>query len=104
MDEVIIGAPYSVTKELLEKVYKIDVVAHGSTHTELEIDGTDPYALPKKLGIYRHVETSRSALSTDEIVRRIIEQRTMYEERNRKKQQKEIALIKSMELESMGAK
>ena len=85
-------------------MYKVDVVAHGSTHTELDIDGADPYALPKKLGIYREVETSRSALSTDEIVRRIIEQRAMYEERNRKKQQKEIALIKSMEQESMSTK
>ncbi|ORX72230.1 Nucleotidylyl transferase [Linderina pennispora] len=53
VDEVIIGAPFSVTKDVLESVYHVSVVVHGASDQPLDIDGTDPYALPKELGIYR---------------------------------------------------
>ncbi|RUS19873.1 hypothetical protein BC937DRAFT_86778 [Endogone sp. FLAS-F59071] len=43
VDEVIIGAPYSVTEGVLGKVYKVDIVAHGNTPTEPDLDGKDPY-------------------------------------------------------------
>jgi ethanolamine-phosphate cytidylyltransferase len=43
VDEVIIGAPYSVTKDVLGKVYNVGLVAHGNTPTEPDLDGTDPY-------------------------------------------------------------
>lgn len=42
VDEVVIGAPYKVTKELLEH-FKVDLVVHGSTHVAPDLDGTDPY-------------------------------------------------------------
>lgn len=94
MDEVIIGAPFSVTKEVLEKVYKVSLVVHGKTDENyFDIDGKDPYAYPKELGIYKEVKTKFSYLTVDVIVGRIISQRKMYEERNRKKEAKEIALL-----------
>jgi ethanolamine-phosphate cytidylyltransferase len=43
VDEVIIGAPYSVDDNVLSKVYKVDIVAHGNTPSLPDIDGKDPY-------------------------------------------------------------
>ena len=37
-----IGAPYSVTKEIMESL-NIDLVIHGSTEVAPEADGSDPY-------------------------------------------------------------
>jgi ethanolamine-phosphate cytidylyltransferase len=88
VDEVIIGAPYTVGRDVLEKVYKVDVVVHGKTETLPDLDGKDPYELPKKLGIYTEIETPYSDLTTTDIIRRIVRNRELYEERNRRKQQK----------------
>lgn len=42
VDEVVIGAPYKVTKELLEH-FKVDLVVHGFTQVSPDLDGSDPY-------------------------------------------------------------
>ncbi len=42
MDEVIIGAPYSVTKEMIEQAH-ISMVVHGTDEVLPGLDGTDPY-------------------------------------------------------------
>lgn len=42
VDEAVIGAPYTVTSELLE-YFKVDVVVHGSSEVVPDIDGQDPY-------------------------------------------------------------
>ncbi|KAI8851095.1 hypothetical protein BC829DRAFT_368759 [Chytridium lagenaria] len=72
VDEVIIGAPYSVTKDVLESVCKVSVVAHGTTECEPDIDGSDPYRLPKELGIYREVASTRGDVTTESIIERIM--------------------------------
>lgn len=87
VDEVVIGAPYSVTKEVMEKVYKVDIVVAGKT--EPDVDGEDPYKLPKSMNIYHSLPKIDRALTTDDIISRIIEQRKLYEERNRRKLNKE---------------
>lgn len=43
VDEVIIGAPYSVTEDVLDTEYNVAVVVHGTTSSEPDIDGRDPY-------------------------------------------------------------
>lgn len=43
VDEVIIGAPFSVTKDVLEKVYKIHLVVHGATDVDNDENAVDPY-------------------------------------------------------------
>jgi len=48
VDEVVIGAPYSVTKELMDH-FKVDLVVHGTTDVSLDIDGSDPYAVRNSL-------------------------------------------------------
>lgn len=49
VNEVVIGAPYGVTKDLMQH-FKVDVVCHGQTAIALENDRHDPYAIPKTMG------------------------------------------------------
>lgn len=77
MDEVVIGAPYSVTEELLKGEYQVSIVVHGTSHLEKDMDGKDPYELPKKLGIYKQIDTPKSTITTEDIIYRIIENRKM---------------------------
>ncbi|KAJ3009111.1 Ethanolamine-phosphate cytidylyltransferase [Thoreauomyces humboldtii] len=88
VDEVIIGAPYSVTKDVLEKVYNVSVVIHGSTTVDQDIDGHEPYVLPKELGLYKQIESPIESLTTDTIISRILANRALYEARNRRKAEK----------------
>lgn len=44
VDEVVIGAPYAVTKELMDH-FKVDIVVHGKTEVCPDLDGSDPYAV-----------------------------------------------------------
>lgn len=52
----------------------------------------DPYAEAKRRGIFRRVQ-SGSALTTEAIIQRIIDNRLRYEARNRAKEAKEIASL-----------
>jgi ethanolamine-phosphate cytidylyltransferase len=83
VDEVVIGAPYDVTKELLDH-FKINIVAHGKTPIVLNEEGLDPFQVPKQLGIFQLIDSSNRMTSMT-IIDRIIAQRLIYEERNRKK-------------------
>lgn len=89
VSEVVIGAPYSVTEDLMEH-FKVDVVCHGKTHISDDINGSDPYLEPKKRGKFIIVD-SKNDMTTEKIVNRIIMHRLEYEERNKKKEKKERA-------------
>lgn len=117
VSEVVIGAPYSVTKDLMEH-FKVDVVCHGKTHISLDYDGSDPYLEPKRIGKFVTID-SKNDMTTEKIVNRIIRHRLVstnmilkhiqlsifvvttnllliicrleYEERNKNKEKKEIA-------------
>lgn len=95
VDQVIIGAPYRVTLELLEQ-FKVDMVVHGETNVMEDVDGTDPYEIPKQMGIFK-VISSGCPLTTADIVARIIKHRMLYEERNKKKEKKEADVFAAME-------
>lgn len=45
MNEVVIGAPYTVTKELLDH-FKVDMVLHGKTSIIADAQGEFPYKVP----------------------------------------------------------
>ena len=78
MDEVIIGAPYSVSQSVLNNFqYPISMVIHGSTLIDLDQDGSDPYSLPKSKGIFHTIESPRIGLSCESIVERILNQRKL---------------------------
>uniref|UniRef100_A0A672NRI2 ethanolamine-phosphate cytidylyltransferase n=1 Tax=Sinocyclocheilus grahami TaxID=75366 RepID=A0A672NRI2_SINGR len=73
----------------------VDLVCHGKTEVFPDTDRTDPYAEPKKRGIFRILDSS-SNLTTDYIMQRIIENRLQFEARNQKKEAKEMAVIEAL--------
>lgn len=77
MCEVVIGAPYAVTSDLMDH-FKVDVVCHGKTPISLDIDGRDPYLEPKRRGKFVTID-SRNDMTTERIVNRIIMHRSVYE-------------------------
>jgi ethanolamine-phosphate cytidylyltransferase len=95
VSEVVIGAPYSVTAEMMEH-FKVDVVCHGHTFIHPDIDGTDPYAEPKRRNRFVVLD-SMNAVTTECIVERIIKHRLEYEARNRKKEAKELDFVTSVD-------
>ena len=60
VDDVILGAPVTVTKNLCTTM-NITVVASGSKHTNMKLQASsDHYAVPKELGMFTAVESGHS--------------------------------------------
>ena len=73
VDEVIPNAPYEITEDFMRRLfneYKIDYIIHGDDPCLLP-DGTDAYALAKKVGRYKQIKRTEGVSSTD-IVGRIL--------------------------------
>lgn len=99
VDEVVIGAPPVITKDLLT-VLNVSTVTTAS-NTRLFDEDTpankariDPYALPKSLGIFTEVPASES-LDTNDVIQRIIDNRLKYEERNKSRSKKELNYLET---------
>jgi ethanolamine-phosphate cytidylyltransferase len=73
VSEVVIGAPYAVTPELLDH-FRVNVVCHGMTPVMDDVDGSDPYAEPKRRGKFVQID-SQNDMTTMKIVDRIIQNR-----------------------------
>jgi len=87
VDEVIIGAPRTVTEDLV-KTWDIHVVARGTGHTR-SFGGPDvaagidkAYSVPRRLGAYVEIQSRWPELGHAKIVERIIRKRELYERRN----------------------
>uniref|UniRef100_A0A915MWK2 ethanolamine-phosphate cytidylyltransferase n=1 Tax=Meloidogyne javanica TaxID=6303 RepID=A0A915MWK2_MELJA len=96
VSEVIIGAPLCVNEELIKR-FKIDLVIRGkikSSHAN--IDGIDRYDFPKRMGIFMEVD-SGNEMTTKLIIERIIKNSLEFEQRNKKKERKEISAFKAWE-------
>lgn len=65
-----IGAPYEVTKELMEH-FNVSVVCHGKTLIVPCENGADPYAEPKRQNKFKLLD-SGNTMTTEKIVERII--------------------------------
>lgn len=89
VNEVVIGAPYEVTKELMEH-FNVSVVCHGQTFIMPCKDESDPYAEPKRQDRFKLLDSGND-MTTEKIVDRIIRHRLDYKDRNAKKEKKEIA-------------
>jgi ethanolamine-phosphate cytidylyltransferase len=90
VDDVVIGAPFIVTKDLLDSL-KVDLVVSGSSK-----DGyysVDPYQVPRALSMYKCIPSPRPELTTTTIIKRIIQNQQQYENRNLKKTAKELMNI-----------
>lgn len=67
VDEVISDAPYAITEGFMRKLfdeYNIDYIIHGDDPCLLP-DGTDAYALAKKVGRYKQIKRTEGVSSTD---------------------------------------
>jgi ethanolamine-phosphate cytidylyltransferase len=95
VDDVVIGAPWNPTKDLVLTI-GAKIVVCGSRCKLHEID-SDPYAEPKSLGVYKPFwpeelggsEHDRPFLSTDDVISRVIANHQKFMERNSKKSTKE---------------
>ena len=112
MNEVVIGAPYTVTKELLDH-FKVDMVLHGKTGIIADAQGEFPYKVPlliasqiealifflsppqvpRELGKFKVID-SGCVMGTRTIVDRIIQNAMQFTLRNINKEKKEIELLK----------
>lgn len=93
VDEVVIGAPYPLTDEVLDH-FNISVVVRGKIH-EGHHD-VDPFQAAVNRGIFKEID-SGNTLETEDLVQRIIRNRKLFMDRNKKKQLKELNNIKKME-------
>lgn len=80
--------------------FNVDAVIHGTTPVMSDEDDADPYEVPKRLGKFMTVDSGND-MTTEKIVQRIIRNRLEFQERNRIKEQKEIELIKSLQLKDV---
>ena len=67
MDEVIANAPYAITEDFMNTLFnehKIDYIIHGDDPCLLP-DGSDAYALAKKVGRYKQIKRTEGVSSTD---------------------------------------
>lgn len=62
VNEVVIGAPYTVTKELMSH-FNVSVVCHGQTELPFENGVQDPYAVPKMMGKFISVDSGKTYFS-----------------------------------------
>lgn len=88
VSEVIIGAPYAITQEMIESL-SINTVCAGSYGCS---DPADSYAVAKKLGIFKQLQSPSNLTSTD-VVKRILANYKDYAKRNKKKEEREVAGI-----------
>ncbi|KAI8598662.1 hypothetical protein EDD21DRAFT_434581 [Dissophora ornata] len=91
VNDVVIGAPYNVTDQVLDGDYGVDVVVRGATTASNDTNGQDPYRIPKQRGIFVQLDQPPHPVTTESIVHRILVNRNLYEERQRRKAAKEAA-------------
>jgi hypothetical protein len=60
-----------------------------------DLDGSDPYEVPKAQGKFQLVESGNS-LTTELLVQRILSRRMEFEQRNIQKEKKELAAIDAL--------
>ncbi|KAH7289714.1 hypothetical protein KP509_30G015800 [Ceratopteris richardii] len=89
VDEVIIGAPWTVTKDMIT-TFNISLVVHGTVaeNNDLTSEENDPYKAAKELGIFRVIE-SPLTITTTTIIKRIFANHEAYKKRNDRKVESE---------------
>lgn len=79
VDDVIIGAPYVITKELINQIEPA-VVVEGSAATRNNQD--DAFRIPKQLGIFQHIESDYPEFTSKLVIQRILSNYSAYYKRN----------------------
>ncbi|KAJ8683917.1 hypothetical protein QAD02_019709 [Eretmocerus hayati] len=89
VDDVVFGAPMKVTEELMDH-FKVDLVCCGITSDE-----KGRYDVPKAKEKFKIID-SKNDMTTAEICKRIIRERSEHEARNVKKEERELEAMKYM--------
>jgi ethanolamine-phosphate cytidylyltransferase len=87
VDEVIMGAPARVTRDLIVSM-NIKVVAHDPTISSVCEEKNNSYEVPRAMGILQTVQTSLK-LTTELVVQRILTHQERYKARNKTRVKKE---------------
>ncbi|KAH8481574.1 hypothetical protein H0E87_029160 [Populus deltoides] len=89
VDEVIIGAPWEVTKDMVT-TFNITLVVHGTVaeNNSLLAGEPDPYAVPKSMRIFRMLDSPKT-ITTTSVAQRIVANHEAYVKRNAKKAENE---------------
>ncbi|KAL4590159.1 hypothetical protein LXL04_003080 [Taraxacum kok-saghyz] len=89
VDEVIIGAPFQITKDMIA-TFNISMVVHGTvSESDSTLNGmVDRYSVPKSMGIFRILESPKN-ITTTSVAQRIKANHEIYEKRNAKKEASE---------------
>ncbi|KAH7843239.1 hypothetical protein Vadar_014276 [Vaccinium darrowii] len=89
VDEVIIGAPLEVSKDMIT-TFDISLVVHGTVAEESDFKNEkhNPYEVPISLGIFKVLESPLD-ITTSTIIRRIVSNHEAYQKRNEKKAESE---------------
>ncbi|XP_027339476.1 ethanolamine-phosphate cytidylyltransferase isoform X2 [Abrus precatorius] len=89
VDEVIIGAPWEVSKDMIT-TFNISLVVHGTIaeNNDFQKEQCNPYAVPISMGIFKILESPLD-ITTTTIIRRIVSNHEAYQKRNEKKGESE---------------
>ncbi|KAI7756386.1 hypothetical protein M8C21_010962 [Ambrosia artemisiifolia] len=89
VDEVIIGAPWKITKDMIT-TFNIKLVVHGTVcESKSSVNSQpDPYSVPKNMGMFRMIESPKD-ITTTSVAQRIKANHEIYEKRNAKKEASE---------------
>ncbi|KAK4800889.1 hypothetical protein SAY86_021376 [Trapa natans] len=89
VDEVIIGAPWEVSRDMIT-TFNISLVVHGTVEesNDFQKDEGNPYAVPIGMGIFEVLESPLD-ITTTTIIRRIVANHEAYLKRNEKKAESE---------------
>ena len=77
VDDVVIGAPYVITEDLIRSL-NIKKVVHVLTAEDQVMEhhrNIDPYAVPKEQGIYAELPKIHSDITVEDIAQRVAENR-----------------------------
>ncbi|KAL5539824.1 hypothetical protein UlMin_042291 [Ulmus minor] len=85
VDEVIIGAPWEVSKDTIT-TFNISLVVHGTVaeNNDFQKEKDNPYAFPISMGIFKILDSPLD-ITTTTIIRRIVANHEAYQKRNEKK-------------------
>ena len=91
VDDVVIGAPYIITEDLIRdlKINKVVYVDTAEDQVKQELAHIDPYAVPKEQKIYVEIPKIEKDLTLEEIARRVKANREAFELKFEKKKQKQ---------------
>ncbi|ESW12009.1 hypothetical protein PHAVU_008G077100 [Phaseolus vulgaris] len=89
VDEVIIGAPWEVSKDMIT-TFNISLVVHGTIaeNNDFQKEQCNPYAVPISMGVFKLLE-SPVDITTTTIIKRIVSNHEAYQKRNEKKGESE---------------